>query len=243
MSRGKAAKVGWWWVGSRPFWLLIGLVLLIVPALVYASVYMSVEEFWLLLVAASVVLGVCLILVWGVGKTVPMTRKGKAFWIGFLAPVVLLWVWTFISAASVFTSDPGRWRGWMWQGRMWTPAAIVAGGLVGLVAYLCTSGAPMSRRWKAALIGFFVPVVLASGGIFGAQLLCEHEGGYWKGFLTAYAVMYLGLPSPVVGGVIAAIAFASTKNKERDPLKCVECGYSLVALTSDKCPECGKKTP
>ncbi len=236
MSRGKAAKVGWWWVGSRPFWLLIGLVLLIVPALVYASVYMSVEEFWLLLVAALVVLGVCLILVWGVGKTVPMTRKGKAFWIAFLVPIIALCVW-----ASPIVARPLGFL-WGWDVFALSGPAFVVGGLLALIAYFCTSGPPMGRRGKAAWIGFFVPVVPASGIMLAIYLSCT-RGGYLKGWATSFATLYLVGPSILLGLLIAAIAFAHTMNNDRDPLKCVGCGYSLVGLESGECPECGKKTP
>ena len=243
MSRDKAGKVGWWWVGSRPFWLLISLVLLIVPAFVYvyASVFMSAEEFWLLSIAALVVLGVCLILVWGVGKTVPMTRKGKAFWIAFLVPIITLCVWASpIGAVRSPGRIPGRPLGflWGWDALALSGPAFVVGGLLALIAYFCTSGPPMGRRGKAAWIGFFVPVVPASGIMLPIYLGCT-RGGYFQGWATSFATLYLVGPSILLGLLIAAIAFARTKNKDRDPLKCVGCGYSLVGLTGDKCPECG----
>ncbi len=138
-----------------------------------------------------------------------MTRKTKAFWIGFLVPVVMLWAWTFVFA-----------RGWSaWWSIFLTGAAVVAGGLVGLIAYLCTSGPPMSRRGKAAWIGFFVPVV--PGGII--MLLCfvdtvgSHDnsaalGGRTLSFLVC---LFFGFGSILLGGVIAAIAFAAVAFAQR----------------------------
>ncbi len=159
-----------------------------------------------------------------------MKRKTKAFWIGFLAPVVMLWAWMFV-----------RWGGggW-WFALFWTSPAIVAGGLVSLIAYLCTSGPPMSRRGKAAWIGFLVPVVPGQGSVLWAIYACLTAGSEYAGLTTMMFMLYFGGPSILLGGVIAAIAFACTKN---DPLKCVGCGYSLVGLESGECPECGKKTP
>ncbi len=84
------------------------------------------------------------------------------------------------------------------------------------------------------MIGFLVPVVPASGIVVIAYFACA-GGGYWM--LMSMATLWVEWPSILLGGVIAAIAFARTKNK--DPLKCVGCGYSLVGLTGDKCPECG----
>ena len=106
----------------------------------------------------------------------------------------------------------------------------------------------MTRKTKAAWIGFLVPVVTGwgmvlyvfvtgkpiGGGDLGCMMMC-------RTMLTVIAVVFAGGPSLLIGGVIAAIAYACTKNK--DPLKCFGCGYSLIGLTSGECPECGKKTP
>ncbi len=157
-----------------------------------------------------------------------MTRKTKAFWIGFVAPVVMLWAWMFV-----------RWGG-MGMALFWTIPAIVAGGLVSVIACLYAGGPPMSRRGKAAWIGFLVPMVPAWGIVLIAIFMCATQGsGKFQYVGTQLAVRYIGGPSILLGGVIAAIAFACTKNKDKDPLKCVGCGYSLVGLTGDKCPECG----
>ena len=140
-----------------------------------------------------------------------MTRKTRAGWIGFLAGG---------ACGLVLGLTP----------------AIIAGGVVGLIAYSRTSGPPMSRKGKAAWIGFLVPVVPAWGILLYQDIFVQRG---WIGL----AVMAIGIPSILLGVLFAAIASACTKNKERDPLKCAGCGYSLVGLESDKCPECGKKTP
>ena len=101
----------------------------------------------------------------------------------------------------------------------------------------------MKRKTKAAWIGFLVPVVPAWGivlYVFAEPGVFFDSGWFGRGAATSMAVMFVGIPSILLGGVIAAVAFAITKN---DPLKCVGCGYSLVGLENDKCPECGKKTP
>ncbi len=95
-----------------------------------------------------------------------MKRKTKAFWIAILAWVVMLWAWTFVASTD------------LWDILSWTGPAIVAGTLLGLIAYSRTSGPPMSRRGKAALIGFLVPVVPASGIVLIAYFACA-GGGYW----------------------------------------------------------------
>ena len=37
--------------------------------------------------------------------TVSMTRKAKAVWIGFLAPVIMLWVWALVASAVIGGCD------------------------------------------------------------------------------------------------------------------------------------------
>ena len=180
-----------------------------------------------------------------------MNRKTKAFWIGFLAPVVtvcVVLVASFASAAmggqSYVLSSLGfssRSSGLLGALLFTTGPPILLGGLVALIAYFCTSGPPMDRRGKAAWIGFFVPVILSQGLVLcGLRAFFIHGHGS-VGIGTA-VMLFSGGPSILLGGVIA-FAIANTMNKDRDPLKCVGCGYSLVGLTGDKCPECGKKTP
>ncbi len=126
MSRVKAAKVGWWRVGSRPFWLLIGLVLLIVPALAYASFFISIsadDMIWLLPVAALVV-QTLLLCRWPKCRTTPILTvtltvvTGGLGWWGF--STIPAGVWSMDTQASV---GP------------WAPLAILAiPFLVGFVA-------------------------------------------------------------------------------------------------------------
>ncbi len=52
------------------------------------------------------------------------------------------------------------------------------------------------------------------------------------------AMLFAGVLSILLGLAIALIAASLTRNKP-DQLRCGNCGYSLVGLTSDKCPECG----
>ena len=93
-----------------------------------------------------------------------MTRKAKAVWIGFVAPVIMLWAWALVASLVIGRSDllskPAFFA---------TGPVILLGGLVALVAYLCTSGPPMGLRGKAAWI-MLVPCLLV-GWIILVQLL------------------------------------------------------------------------
>ena len=52
------------------------------------------------------------------------------------------------------------------------------------------------------------------------------------------AMLSAGVLSILLGLAIGSVAASLTRNKP-NPLECGKCGYSLVGLTSDKCPECG----
>ena len=96
----------------------------------------------------------------------------------------------------------------------------------------------MSRKAKAALIGFYSPVIPGCGLVMLAYLECLRSGGDWQGMSTSMATVFVGGPSILLGLLIALCAAVGTRN-EPDPQRCGKCGYSLVGLTSDKCPECG----
>ncbi len=152
-----------------------------------------------------------------------MTRKGKAFLIGFLVPMLLaLFGVPFVAEALVLVA-----------------AGILVGGLAGLIASVRTSGPPMSRKAGAALFGFYSPVVPGCGFVMLAYLKCVLSGpDDWRGFDTSLATWVAGGPSILLGLLIALWLAVATRN-EPDPQKCDKCGYSLVGLTSDECPECG----
>ena len=158
-----------------------------------------------------------------------MTRKGKAFLIGSLVPIITIWVWAFFDNWTPYKTALSL-----------TAPAILVGGLAGMIVSVCTSGPPMSRKAKHALIGFYLPVIPGCGLVTLAYLHCvlEETESDWQGLLTAMAAMYVGGPSILLGGVIAAIVAACTR-KQPGPPKCGKCGYSLVGLTGDKCPDCG----
>ena len=162
-----------------------------------------------------------------------MKRKAKAFWIGFLAPVITLWVLAF------FASGYNWALGYFWMALFLTVPAILVGGLPGMIASVCTSGAPMSRKAKAGLIGFYSPVILACGIVMVVFFAEDFRSDCdWQGLATMMAALFVGGPSILLGLLIALVAAKRTQNKP-GPLECGKCGYSLVGLTSDKCPECG----
>ena len=70
-------------------------------------------------------------------------------------------------------------------------------------------------------------------------LACRNVVDPMQGLLPFMAAMVVGVPSILLGGVIAAVAAAGEPGNEPRPPKCGECGYSLVGGTGDQCPECG----
>ena len=84
-----------------------------------------------------------------------MTRKGKAFLIGSVVPIITLWVWAFVARDYLMT---------YWNAALFTGPAILVGGLAGMIASVCTSGPPMSRKAKVALIVFYCVLVAIFGG-------------------------------------------------------------------------------
>ena len=98
----------------------------------------------------------------------------------------------------------------------------------------------MTRKAKAFWIGFLAPVIPGCGVAMVSFVLCYTSSGAdeMRGLATAMGVVFFGGPSILLGLLIGLIARFFTRNKPR-PLKCGKCGYSLVGLTSGKCPECG----
>ncbi len=161
-----------------------------------------------------------------------MTRKTKVFWIGALAPVIALWVWWYFAQAWV-TPPMDDWTVVVFSG-----PAILVGGLAGMIASVSTSGPPMSRKAKAGLIGFYSPVIPGCWCVMFAYISIVRSDNEWAGLMTAIVALLIGGPSILLGLAIALIAACLTQNKPHR-LECGKCGYSLVGLTSDKCPECG----
>ena len=96
----------------------------------------------------------------------------------------------------------------------------------------------MKRKAIAFLIGFLAPVILAWGLVVYAYVYCHSNGHEMRGLSTWMATLYVGWPSIPVGLVIGSVAASLTRSKP-GPLECGKCGYSLVGLTSHRCPECG----
>ena len=165
-----------------------------------------------------------------------MTRKTKAAWIGFFVPVILGWAVVLYAYIYAYF-EPGNNR----------PIAVYIFGIPsilfgGVIAAIAAAYTKNKREATAALIGFLVPVIVGWSFVLYAYLEPGASGWFSPaGYLVASVWMF-GIPSILVGAVIAAIAAGCVKNKDRDPLKCAGCGYSLAGIESGECPECGKKT-
>ncbi len=164
-----------------------------------------------------------------------MTHQGKAFLIGLLVPIVLA-----LFGGIPFVAGPMPQNDWrILTALALVVAAVLVGGLAGMIATVCMSGPPMSRKAKVALIGFYSPVIPGCGLVMLAYLEGVRMGPHeYQGMSTVLAMMFVGGPSILLGLLIALIAAVVTPNK-LDPQRCGKCGYSLVGLTGDRCPECG----
>ena len=103
--------------------------------------------------------------------------------------------------------------------------------LVGMLALFAVGVAKPGRRarWFAG-----------AGGIFPAPfvVLGLADDGQFAGLFVVGGVILGG----ICAGIGAFVGYLSdksyTRNEPASP-KCGKCGYSLVGLTGDKCPECG----
>ena len=91
-------------------------------------------------------------------------------------------------------------------------------------------------RWFAGAGGILPApfVVLGSAHIF-----CDDMGSFFAAIFIVGGVIVGG----ICAGIGAFVGYLSdksyTRNEPASP-KCGKCGYSLVGLTGDKCPECGR---
>ena len=95
---------------------------------------------------------------------------------------------------------------------------------------------------RGCLFGFLFVAVPAVGlAIFTFTRPCAPEmPGLGRG-LAMWTIIAGVIGGVIVGAIGAAIGnHIDRKGGEPGPLECGKCGYSLVGLTSDKCPECGE---
>ena len=98
-------------------------------------------------------------------------------------------------------------------------------------------------RSRAALTGYrwgFTPLAILPLGLIvwmvGRVIHMDlQEGGMIEALTLLWGLLGLGISTVV--GIIAAIVCGVRWKRQTD--KCEHCSYSLVGLTSDKCPECG----
>ncbi len=96
-----------------------------------------------------------------------------------------------------------------------------------------------TRKAKAFWIGFLAPVIPGCGCVIAGLIADVHDGGEISMADLPFVLFVIG-SSILPGLVIGSVAAACTRNKP-GPLECGKCGYSLIGLTSDKCPECGQE--
>ncbi len=97
----------------------------------------------------------------------------------------------------------------------------------------------MTRKAKAFWIGFLAPVIAGWGHVMVTYVSLIGSQNEHAGLIRMVVTLEIGGLSILLGLVIGSVAASFTRNKP-GPLECGKCGYSLVGLTSDKCPECGE---
>ena len=97
----------------------------------------------------------------------------------------------------------------------------------------------MTRKAKAFWIGFLAPVIPGCGLVMLMYIRYVPSDHAVVNEVMLTAMLSAGVLSILLGLAVGSVAAACTQN-EPGPPKCGKCGYSLVGLTSDKCPECGE---
>ena len=99
---------------------------------------------------------------------------------------------------------------------------------------------PVRRGWRktAVLTGFLMPTVPAWAFVAYAS----NYFGDTSGLATWIFLMLYGIPSVVVGLILAAIGYAKSRPPPSKHETCANCGYSLRGLPSARCPECGQRS-
>src|SRR6185312_1341715 len=92
-------------------------------------------------------------------------------------------------------------------------------------------------------LGKAIVVGLCAASFFGIILCCGGALAIASGFTPWIEALPLFVSAGL--GVIAARgSWALSQEQFRaENMQCIRCGYSLIALTSGICPECGKLTP
>ena len=123
-------------------------------------------------------------------------------------------------------------------------------GLVGMfVGAIISDRQTWPYLWRGFLIGLSIGVILT---IASAPLIywIQARRDYTVGSLdlavieTVFFIIILGpaiaVGTGLIGTLIGYVMYRKKRGrKQPGPPKCGKCGYSLVGLTCDKCPECG----
>ncbi len=124
-------------------------------------------------------------------------------------------------------------------------APIIAGILVVVLPW-CYWPKRGTRRWavlKVYRVGFgwlgVCCVAVYAWMALRLHFVVKFDGSGLSG-ISEYLVAMLALIGIVIAFVIGWIAAIVCVVRWKHPLECERCGYSLVGLTGDKCPECGR---
>ena len=119
-----------------------------------------------------------------------------------------------------------------------TLLALCGGGDVELDPYVRLSvvaGSAMVEIWPAYQDG--MPFRLSSWWVFREPFWsCDFHAAWERGRLMLEFPVWLPLCMAVSGGLVM---HAFRRGRPTFPSCCEKCGYSLVALTVPRCPECG----
>jgi hypothetical protein len=96
-------------------------------------------------------------------------------------------------------------------------------------------------RWYASLccLIWFIPWSLSDIGRFGVRLSLLGSAAIWIGTLKEAALRTFSGILPTIG----RLALCRSPVQEAEGPQCSNCGYSLIGLTSNRCPECGQTFP
>ncbi len=138
-----------------------------------------------------------------------------------------------------------------WSGRDWKHAALALAQLAWLTVVLTTFLTVFYSMEVIAAAGLILLLLALAMAWPGVKLRSRRVTGLAVGHIvvclvTYLLVVFLGFRLATVVGIVwttASLVWTLSifrlKPPSRNPWECVKCGYLLVGLDSDRCPECG----
>ena len=118
-------------------------------------------------------------------------------------------------------------------------------GLVGMfVGAIISDRQTWPYLWRGFLIGLSIGVILTiASAPFVYWEWADYDemiGVFATGFFIIIWGPAIAVGTGLIGTLIGYVMYRKKRGrKQPGPPKCGNCGYSLVGLTGDKCPECG----